>query len=84
MHTIIDLKSKIYESAIDPDVILYHHTHSTYNACLKILMIYFQGTFYIYVKVDEIYFYRKSWVMHWYYDFIKNSSTSLRVRHIDV
>ena len=38
VHTIIDLKSKIYESAIDPDVILYHHTHSTYNACLKILM----------------------------------------------
>ena len=44
----------------------------------------FQGTFNMYVKVDKTRFYRKQWIMHKYYDFNKNNSTSLRLQNSDI
>ena len=51
---------------------------------INLTRFYFQGTFHMYVKVCITYFYGKQWIMHWYYDFSKNSSTSLQIWNIDI
>ena len=72
--------TKTYES----EIVQEYHIVLRYTQHIKYIFInpisfYSQGTFNIYVKVHEINFYTEPWLMHEYYDFSKNISTSLRV-----
>ena len=59
------------------------YTQHLRNIFVNFYEVYSQGTFIIHVKVDKTHFCRKQLIMHELYDFIKNSSTSLRIHNID-
>ena len=77
--------TKIYESVIvEGNHITLPYTQHLQYIFINVIEVYFQGTFNMYVKVDETHFYRKLWRMHWYYDFIKNSSMVVRLSNNDI
>ena len=76
---------KIYESvSADGNHIVLPYTQQVKCIFYKCHQFTFKALFNMYVKVDKMHFYRKQWNMHEYYDFNKNSSTTLRLWNIDI
>ena len=75
----------MYESMIvEGNHITLPYTQHLQYIFINVIEVYFQGAFNMYVKVYQTHFYRKQWIMHWYYDFSKNSSTSITIQNIDI